>query len=156
MCIRDSSEAVPFPAAESPDGNWTGNPNDPSEVDVPFLQSNTTVEVGNDLGADDIETINPVDAPDGSGTDPNFGQPYTTGPQIRTRDSYRQDRFDPRAAGSGITNPPPIQSPTGGVWVDQRSSNINNTEVNRTIKNEPEDPTAWETPNTYEGDFFEE
>lgn len=150
------SEAVPFPAAESPDGNWTGNPNDPSEVDVPFLQSNTTVEVGNDLGADDIETINPVDAPDGSGTDPNFNQPYTTGPQIRTRDSYRQDRFDPRAAGSAITNPPPIQSPTGGVWVDQRSSNINNTEVNRTIKNEPEDPTAWETPNTYEGDFFEE
>ena len=151
----DLSEQVPFPAATSPDGNWTGNPNDPSEQDFPHIQSPTIVTVGDDSGGVDIETVNPVDAPNGSGIEPNFGQPYTTGPQIRTRDSYRQDRFDPRAAGSGVSNPPPIQSPTGGVWVDQKSSNINNTEVNRTIKNEPVDPTNWETPNTYEGDFFE-
>lgn len=151
----DLTEQVPFPAPTSPDGNWTGNPNDPTEIDEEYITIGNIIEVGDDGGGEDIETINPVDAPSGTGLDPNFNQPYTTGPQIRTRDSYRQDRFDPRASGSGVSNPPPNTSSTGGVWVDQRTSNINNAEVNRTIKNEPVDPTNWETPNTYEGDFFE-
>jgi hypothetical protein len=151
----DLAGQVPFPAATSPDGNWTGNPNDPTEIDEQYITIGNIIEVGDDGGGEDIEVINPVDAPSGTGVDPNFGQPYTTGPQVRTRDSYRQDRFDPRASGSGVSNPPPNTSPTGGVWVDQRSSNINNAEVNRTIKNEPVNPTNWETPNTYEGDFFE-
>ena len=151
----DLAGQVPFPAATSPDGNWTGNPNDPTEIDEQYITIGNIIEVGDDGGGEDIEVINPVDAPAGTGVDPNFGQPYTTGPQIRTRDSYRQDRFDPRASGSGVSNPPPNTSPTGGVWVDQRSSNINIAEVNRTIKNDPVDPNNWETPNTYEGDFFE-
>lgn len=151
----DLAGQVPFPAATSPDGNWTGNPNDPTEIDEEYITIGNIIEVGDDGGGEDIETINPVDAPSGTGLDPNFNQPYTTGPQVRTRDAYRQDRFDPRASGSGVSNPPPNTSPTGGVWVDQRASNINNAEINRTIKNEPVDPNNWETPTTYEGNFFE-